>query len=148
MTGATGFIGSHAVASLLRAGHTVRVFVRDPGKLGRVLAPLGLGEQDVEIAIGEVSRNHTATAKRGRDPEFRLMRNAKESTVQEWATEILEKVLAIAEIIDGHENDRSYSDAVRSLRPFVDHPEATISARIVNELEATGSSFFEFALGM
>lgn len=101
-----------------------------------------------EIAIGEVSRNHTATAKRGRDPEFRLMRNGKESTVQEWATEILEKVLAIAEIIDVHENDRSYSDAVRSLRPFVDHPEATISARIVNELEATGSSFFEFALGM
>ncbi len=57
-------------------------------------------------------------------------------------------MLAIAEIIDVHENDRSYSDAVRSLRPFVDHPEATISARIVNELEATGSSFFEFALGM
>lgn len=101
-----------------------------------------------EIAIGEVSRNHTATAKRGRDPEFRLMRNGKETTVQEWAIEILDKVLAIAEIIDVHENDRSYSDAVRSLRPFVDHPEATISARIVNELEATGSSFFEFALGM
>ena len=35
-----------------------------------------------------------------------------------------------------------------SLRPYVDHPETTISARIISELKETGSSFFEFALGM
>ena len=59
VTGATGFIGSHAVASLLRAGHTVRVFVRDPAKLGRVLGPLDLREQDVEVAIGEVGDSNS-----------------------------------------------------------------------------------------
>jgi glutamate--cysteine ligase len=101
-----------------------------------------------EAATKEASRNHTATAKQGRDPEFRLSRNEVAVTVREWASEILEKVLAVAEIIDAHEGDQSYSDAVRSLRPRVDHPEMTISARIINELEATGSSFFEFALGM
>jgi glutamate--cysteine ligase len=101
-----------------------------------------------DIAINEVSRNHTATAKQGRDPEFRLLRNGEALTVSEWASEIFENVLAVAEIIDGHENDQSYSEAVRSLRPYVDHPETTISARIINQLEATGSSFFEFALGM
>ncbi len=101
-----------------------------------------------EIAIGEIIRNHTATAKQGRDPEFRLLRDGEALTVREWATEILDNVLAVAEIIDGHENDQSYTDAVRSLRPYVDHPESTISARIINELEATGSSYFEFALDM
>ncbi len=101
-----------------------------------------------EAATKEASRNHTATAKQGRDPEFRLSRNEVAVTVREWASEILEKVLAVAEVIDAHEGDQSYSDAVRSLRPRVDHPEMTISARIINELEATGSSFFEFALGM
>jgi glutamate--cysteine ligase len=101
-----------------------------------------------ETALGEASRNHTATAKRGRDPEFRLSRDGEALTVRDWATEILDNVLAVAEIIDGHENDQCYSDAVRSLRGHVDHPESTISARIINELQATGSSFFEFALGM
>mgnify|MGYP001818736873 CR=1 FL=1 len=101
-----------------------------------------------EVAIEELNRNHTATAKRGRDPDFHLLRNGQTSTVREWATEILDNVLAVAEIIDGHENDQSYADAVRALRPYVDHPETTMSARIISELKETGSSFFEFALGM
>jgi len=101
-----------------------------------------------ESAIEDISRNHTATAKQGRDPEFRLLRNGLTVTVGEWASEILENVLAVAEVIDGHEGDQSYSDAVRLLRTHVDHPETTISARIINELEETGSSFFEFAQGM
>jgi nucleoside-diphosphate-sugar epimerase len=38
VTGATGFIGSHAVSALARAGHRVRCLVRDRSKLERVLA--------------------------------------------------------------------------------------------------------------
>lgn len=99
-------------------------------------------------ATAEAARNHTATAKEGRDPEFRLSRGGKATTVREWASEILEKVLTIAEVIDGYAGDQSYSDAVRALRPHVERPETTLSARIIRELEDTGSSFFEFALGM
>jgi glutamate--cysteine ligase len=101
-----------------------------------------------EAAIMEITRNHTDTAKRGRDPAFRLLRDGEAVTVREWATEILENVLAVAETIDGQCTGQSYADAVRSLRTYVDHPQSTMSARILNELEATGSSFFEFALGM
>jgi len=101
-----------------------------------------------DTEIEEASRNHTATAKQGRDPDFRLLRNGETVTVQDWANEILDNVLAVAEIIDGHENDHSYADAVRSQYSHVSHPETTISALILNELEATGSSFFEFAHGM
>jgi len=54
VTGATGLIGCHSVAALLRAGHTVRVFVRDSAKLGPVLAPFGLDETKVEVALGGV----------------------------------------------------------------------------------------------
>ncbi|MBJ22616.1 MAG: NAD-dependent epimerase/dehydratase family protein [bacterium] len=54
VTGATGLIGCHSVAALLDAGHCVRVFVRDPGKLDAVLAPFGLSEARVEVAIGGV----------------------------------------------------------------------------------------------
>jgi dihydroflavonol-4-reductase len=55
VTGATGLIGCHAVATLLDAGHQVRVFVREPAKLDRVLLPLGKSRADVEIATGEIT---------------------------------------------------------------------------------------------
>jgi len=53
VTGATGFIGFHAVAALFESGHTVRPFVRDPAKGERVLGPVGLGAAD--LAIGDMT---------------------------------------------------------------------------------------------
>ncbi len=46
VTGGTGFVGSHATAALLGAGHEVRLLVRDPAKAERVFAPLGVGVPD------------------------------------------------------------------------------------------------------
>jgi glutamate--cysteine ligase len=92
----------------------------------------------------DVAWNHTQTAKRGRDPELRLRRNGSEIALREWAREILDRVLAVAEAID--RSDDNYSAAIRQYRTYVDDPEKTPSARIVHELESTGTSFFEFAL--
>lgn len=98
--------------------------------------------------LEEISHNHTGTAKRGRDPEFRLLRDGKQVGLQSWANEILANVMAVAEKIDQHENDGSYAAGVSTLQKIVDHPDETLSARIVSELEESGSSFFEFALNM
>jgi glutamate--cysteine ligase len=95
--------------------------------------------------LEEISHNHTGTAKRGRDPAFRLRRHGREIAVQEWAAEILDKVSAVARVIDRH--DDNYSAAIDNLRLLVDEAEATPSSRILRELEDTGSSFFEFARG-
>jgi nucleoside-diphosphate-sugar epimerase len=42
VTGATGFLGAHCSKALIDAGHAVRLLVRDPGKIDRVLTPLGV----------------------------------------------------------------------------------------------------------
>lgn len=96
----------------------------------------------------DIRHNHTGTAKRGRDPAFRLHRNGKPVALRDWANEILQNVLAVAETIDRHEGDGSYAAAVGVLQKSVANPDRTLSARIVTELKETGSSFFEFALGM
>lgn len=98
--------------------------------------------------LDEAQANHTETAKRGRDPEFRLRRDGGAVTLQSWAAEIFDHVQFVAEAIDRHGDDDSYAAAVANLRQLVDEPEETLSARIVAELRNTGSSFFEFALGM
>lgn len=47
VTGGTGFVGAHTAAALARAGHELRLLVRDPQKAGRVLAVHGIGACDV-----------------------------------------------------------------------------------------------------
>lgn len=54
VTGGTGFVGSHTVAALLRAGLRVRLLVRDKAAVAPALAPHGFGPDAVEIATGDV----------------------------------------------------------------------------------------------
>lgn len=47
VTGATGFVGSHTAAALLRAGYEVRFLARNPAVLRAHFASLGLAAEDV-----------------------------------------------------------------------------------------------------
>ena len=96
--------------------------------------------------LQEITRNHTGTAKHGRDPEFRLMRDGAGVALSQWASEILEKVAAVAEAID--DGGGSYVEAVRVMQKLVDDPAATPSARVIADLQQTDSSFFEYVLGL
>ena len=49
VTGGTGFVGSHAVEAILRAGHEVRLLARTPDKVDRVLGTLGMKVSDVVL---------------------------------------------------------------------------------------------------
>jgi dihydroflavonol-4-reductase len=53
VTGGTGYVGSHAIAALVRSGHRVRVLARSPARVPTALAPLGIDE--VETVIGDVT---------------------------------------------------------------------------------------------
>ncbi len=98
--------------------------------------------------LGELNRNHVGTAKNGRDPDFRLFRDGESVTLRSWASEILTKVLAVAEIIDRREANGSYADAVRLMQEIVDNVEQSPSARLLADLEETRSSFFEFCVAL
>jgi nucleoside-diphosphate-sugar epimerase len=60
VTGGTGFVGSYATVALLRAGHDVRLLVRDPAKVDRVLAPHGVDV--VDRVKGDVLDEASVTA--------------------------------------------------------------------------------------
>jgi dihydroflavonol-4-reductase len=55
VTGGTGFTGSHTVRRFLAAGHSVRLLVRDAGKVRRVFAPFDIGFPDADIIVGDIT---------------------------------------------------------------------------------------------
>ncbi|MQA74410.1 MAG: SDR family NAD(P)-dependent oxidoreductase [Solirubrobacterales bacterium] len=53
VTGGTGYIGSHAVAALVRGGHEIRLLVRSPDRIAPALEPLGV--DDVAHVPGDIT---------------------------------------------------------------------------------------------
>ena len=101
-----------------------------------------------EASLDETKRNQTLMAKEGRDPAFRLYRDGAEVLLADWAGEILDKVAAVAGLIDLAEDGDSYSQAVRMFHELVDEPAATPSARLLGELQGAESSFFDYAISV
>jgi nucleoside-diphosphate-sugar epimerase len=56
VTGGTGFVGSHAVAALVRAGHSPRLLVRSAARVGPALEPLGVAlDMDADVVVGDAT---------------------------------------------------------------------------------------------
>ena len=96
--------------------------------------------------LAEASRNHGETATRGRDPEFRLLRDGIQVSVRKWGEEILADVAAIAEMIDSGEGGDSYTQAVAAQRDLLVDPELTPSARVLRTMREDDVGFFHFAM--
>jgi glutamate--cysteine ligase len=98
--------------------------------------------------IEECKANQTQTARRGRDPEFRLLRGGEPVRLADWAREIVGKVDGIAAILDQDDGGDSYAQAVSSMSALLDDPEATPSARMLAELRDQRCSYFEYILNL
>jgi glutamate--cysteine ligase len=98
--------------------------------------------------LEEAKVNQLETARRGRDPELKMRRNGVETTLPDWANQILDGVTLVAEAIDNNEGGDDYRGSVEAARKLVADADATPSARILDELRTENCSFFEFALAM
>lgn len=94
----------------------------------------------------EAAANQVAAARRGRDPELRLVRGGKALSLSEWGGEILEGTHAVAELVDRASGNDDYVQAVEAQTGLLAHSENTPSARILNELRERDCGFFEFAM--
>ncbi|MFQ6004585.1 MAG: glutamate--cysteine ligase [Woeseia sp.] len=94
----------------------------------------------------EAAMNHTATAKRGRDPSLELARDGKAVAFSDWARDILRDVRRVAQLIDRADGQDVYTRAADAQLQLVNNSDLTPSARMLAELGQEGASFFEFAM--
>ncbi len=99
-----------------------------------------------DAGLEEVKSNQLETARRGRDPQLELRRDGVAISLVDWAKHILDGVVGVAELIDDAEDGNSYRGAVSVARAMIAEPDATPSARVLEELTTAKCGFFDFAL--
>ena len=96
--------------------------------------------------FADVLDNHTQVAHRGRDPKLELKRRGETILLRDWASEIVEDVIGIAEMMDANSERDDYTAAARAQAALVEDADATPSAQILKDLRDEGVGFFRYAL--
>jgi len=87
------------------------------------------------------ARNFARTVKEGRKPGLTLTRDGLEVPLQEWALELIERILPVAQLLDDQHNDGEVHQAsLGRQKAKVEDPSLTPSARVLEEVRALGSA--------
>jgi glutamate--cysteine ligase len=96
----------------------------------------------------EIDRNLEKIAHRGRDPEFRLMRNGRGVSLRDWGGEVVEGLLSVCDALDSGQLGAPYRAAVLAQREKINDPDATPSATMLRDMREHGEGFYGFARRM
>jgi nucleoside-diphosphate-sugar epimerase len=109
VTGGTGFVGSHTVAALVQAGHTVRLLVRSSRRIEAGLGPLGVA--GVGHVVGDVTDPETVD--RALDGCDAVIHAASVVSLHvRDAARVLDTNRTAAELVIGHAVDRGLDPVI------------------------------------
>ncbi|MDX3907707.1 MAG: glutamate--cysteine ligase [Pigmentiphaga sp.] len=94
------------------------------------------------------ANNFLTVVKQGRQPGLTLNREGREVGLRAWATELLDRISACADLLDRVHGETGYSASVMPQRAKVEASELTPSARVLDALRTNGMSFQEFMLDL
>jgi glutamate--cysteine ligase len=89
--------------------------------------------------------NFLSVVKEGRRPGLQLQRHGQTVVLQAWASELLEQILPLAELLDQSQGDSQHVAALQAQQAKVEDVSLTPSAQVLAQLQQ-GLSFTEFAL--
>jgi glutamate--cysteine ligase len=89
--------------------------------------------------------NFLSVVKEGRRPGLHLQRGGQSVALKDWANEVLEKILPLAELLDQNQGDHAHTQALQAQQAKVADVSLTPSAQVLAQLQQ-GMSFTEFSL--
>lgn len=90
--------------------------------------------------------NQLTVAHAGRQPDIVLNQQGKMISLHTWATNILQAMQPICEILDKETLDNPYSSAIKLQQTCIDNPKLTPSAKILEKMQQRQQSFSHFGL--
>ena len=90
--------------------------------------------------------NQLAVANLGRKPGLLLDRGEEKVLLTDWASEILEAMRPVCEILDNGDDNKPYTAALAKQQSLVENPNLTASARILASLSETRQPFSRYAI--
>lgn len=94
---------------------------------------------------GNCTSNFLKVVKEGRRPGLHLQRNGQPVELKTWASELIERILPLAELLDRAQGSGAHVEALTQQQAKVVDVERTPSAQVLAALRQ-GMSFTEFAL--
>jgi len=82
--------------------------------------------------IEEIKKNDLLAATRGREPGLNLSNNGKKTSLKDWANQILDEMLLIADLLDN--TDDEFSEIIKKLSSQIADPDQTLSAILLNKI--------------
>ncbi len=92
--------------------------------------------------------NHVTVASRGREPGLALWTEQGPLALADWATEVLDQMQGICELLDAGEASKPYAAALAFQRQKLRDPAELPSARLMEEMRRQGMEFSELGLWM
>lgn len=102
--------------------------------------PLDNGE------CGQCTDNFLTVVKEGRRPGLELRRNGQAVTLKDWASELIERIGQLADLLDRAQGGNQHAKALQAQQAKVDDPELTPSAQVLARMTEHDENFVEFSL--
>jgi len=93
----------------------------------------------------EIDANQIIVAHKGRKPGLELSRNGNAITLKDWATELLEQMQGVADLLNNAHNEKFYSDAIAAQMELVQDSSLTPSAQVLDDIFNKDGSYYRFA---
>ena len=101
-----------------------------------------------ESEIVAIDENLVLVAHKGREPGLDLRRGDEKISLQDWATELCNKMKSVASLLDRANYCENYFSSVKSQIASVFDPDLTPSARMLAEMKENDEGFFHHAQRM
>ena len=95
--------------------------------------------------VDAIDENLLIVAHQGRKPGLDLRRGEEKISLQDWASELCDKMKAVASLLDRANYCENYFSSVKSQIASVFDPELTPSARMLAEMRENDEGFFHHA---
>ena len=97
-------------------------------------------------ADGENRGNFARTVNEGRRPGLLLQRGGAPVALQEWGSELLERMAPVAALLDAQHGGDEHAQTLAAQRRKLQDAACTPSARVLKALQEHGGSFVQFGL--